>query len=288
MKTTRECVPCFVRQAVEAVEMTAVDAARKEYLLRMILTDIARADWTVIPVTVSQRMHRMIRDETGIDDPYYKVKQQMNQVAVELMPALSRLLARQLDQQEAIVRLAAAGNLLDSGAKSRVEPQDLQQHLQTVWQTPFSGSVQELFAAAAKAKHILYLADNAGEIFFDRLLIEALPKEKITVAVRGTPIINDATLADAEAAGLTTLIRVIDNGSDAPGTLLPECSESFRQIFEQADLIISKGQGNYETLSESRKHIFFILTVKCPAIANDIGIAPGTLVIKNNAVNAPT
>ncbi|NQU08240.1 MAG: DUF89 family protein, partial [Candidatus Abyssubacteria bacterium] len=140
--------------------------------------------------------------------------------------------------------------------------------------------VEDLFRAAAGAEHILYLADNAGEIVFDRLLLEALPVEKITVAVRGAPVINDATMEDAETAGIPQIAPVIANGSDAPGTLVEECSEEFRSCFNVADLIIAKGQGNYETLSDARKHIFFLLSVKCQLIAADISAPVGALVVK--------
>ena len=123
------------------------------------------------------------------------------------------------------------------------------------------------------------LADNAGEIVFDRLLIEQLPIDRVTVAVRGYPVINDATLDDAETAGLTDIVDVISNGSDAPGTLLDDCSEAFRSRFEEADLIIAKGQGNYETLAQSPRPIFFLLRVKCPVVARDLDYPVGSMVV---------
>jgi uncharacterized protein with ATP-grasp and redox domains len=118
-----------------------------------------------------------------------------------------------------------------------------------------NGSLAVFRDSISKADRILYLADNAGEIVFDRLLIEQLPAEKVTVGVRGQPILNDATMSDAEATGLTQLVAVIDNGSDAPGTVLDDCSRAFIQHFRKADLVIAKGQGNYETLSELEKDI---------------------------------
>ncbi|MCK4815836.1 DUF89 family protein, partial [bacterium] len=129
---------------------------------------------------------------------------------------------------------------------------------------------------------ILYLADNAGEIVFDRLLIEQLPYEKITVVVKGKPVINDATMDDAEFAGLTEIVEVFDNGSDAPGTILQDCSQTFRDRFEDADLVIAKGQGNYETLSEVDKDIFFLLKVKCFIIARDIDCEVGEMILQRS------
>jgi uncharacterized protein with ATP-grasp and redox domains len=175
-----------------------------------------------------------------------------------------------------------AGNLLDSGAKIQIQPENLPHLLATLWERPLAGDPHELFRAAENAERILYLADNAGEIIFDRLLLNFLPMEKVTLAVRGCPILNDALREDAELAGFTGLVPVIDNGSDAPGTVLEDCSEAFRAHFDQADLIISKGQGNYETLSAMRAPIFFLFTVKCPIVAAQIGEPTGTMIAKKS------
>ncbi len=260
--------------------MCTGDRQGGERLLRRLLHEIADADWTVMPVAISQRIQRVVREATGQADPYRALKDRMNKIALDLLPALAAAAQRHRDPREAVVRLAVAGNLLDAGSKNRLAPEDLPARLHTVWEMPLVGSVADLFAAAAAARSILYLADNAGEIVLDRLLIEALPVEKITVAVRGAPVINDATLEDAAVAGIALVAPVIANGSDAPGTLVEECSEEFRRHFERADLIIAKGQGNYETLSSSTKDVFFLLTVKCPLIAVQIGAPVGALVVR--------
>ena len=145
-----------------------------------------------------------------------------------------------------------------------------------------TGDIQELADAADRARDILYLADNAGEIVFDRLLIEQLPPGRVTVAVKGGPVLNDATRSDAAVAGLNELAEVIDNGSDAPGTLLGDCSHSFRERFDRADLVIAKGQGNYETLSDARKDVFFLLKAKCPVIAHHLGCDVGRTVVQRS------
>ncbi len=134
----------------------------------------------------------------------------------------------------------------------------------------------------AQARDILYLGDNAGEVVFDRVLIERLPYDEVTFVVKGSPVINDATMADAEAAGLTDLVEVITNGSDGPGTILKTCSPQFRERFGQADLIIAKGQGNYESLSEVDKSIFFVLKAKCPVIARDLDCTIGEMILRRN------
>jgi len=144
---------------------------------------------------------------------------------------------------------------------------------------PLDGDVEGFADAVSTANSILYLADNAGEIVLDRLLIERLPIEKLTVAVRGVPVINDATMTDARDAGITELVTVIDNGSDVPGTMLEACSASFRSQFDEADLIISKGVGNFETLNDVEKRMFFLLKVKCSVIAEELGVEVGSLVL---------
>ena len=259
--------------------MSPLDDVRKARLLKRLLREIADASWDVMPVTIAQRMQRLVREESGQADPYGAMKDSMNRIALDLLPALTETARRQANPRDAVVRLAIAGNLLDAGSKTRTALEDLPKRLDTIWDMPLVGSVADLFRAADDARCILYLADNAGEIVFDRLLIEALPTPKITVVVRGSPVINDATLADAATAGIPEVARVIANGSDAPGTLVEECSEEFRDWFNRADLIIAKGQGNYETLSNTTKRVFFLLTVKCPMIAADIGAPLGALVI---------
>jgi len=278
MKTALECIPCFARQAAEAVTQTVSEPDRRERILRTLLRAISEADWNGSPPEMGQRIHRLIRQELGCNDPYQEIKQRMNRMALQLLPHLRESMARQPDLREAAVRLAIAGNLLDAGAKTQMEMDALPRYMETIWTRPLHGDVSALFDAAERATRILYLADNAGEIIFDRVLIEALPRGKVTVFVRGAPVLNDATLDDAITAGLPELAPVFPNGSDAPGTLLDDCSDQLRDAFAQADLIIAKGQGNYETLSESSRPIFFLFIVKCPVIAARVGAPVGTLV----------
>ena len=284
MKTALACIPCLVRQAAEVVELSATDNRQKDRLLRRVLREIADATWDVMPVSIAQRVQRLVREDTGKTDPYRQLKDRMNRTALDLLPALTETVRCHANPREGIVRLAIAGNLLDAGSKNRLAPEDLPARLDTIWDMPLVGSVADLFRAADDARCILYLADNAGEIVFDRLLIETLPTRKIAVAVRGFPVINDVTLDDAIIAGIPKIVPVIANGSDAPGTLVEECSEEFRDLFNRADLIIAKGQGNYETLSDTIKDVFFLLTVKCPLVATDIGAPMGALVVKRGGV----
>ena len=280
MNILLECVPCFARQALDAVSEAVPDPERREALLRRLMRDIANGDWSGSPPAMAQRLQRSIRDALGNPDPYRDIKIRMNEMARQLLPAMRARIAAHPDPREAAVRVAIGGNLLDVGAKTQIAAEALSAHLETIWTQPLRGDLEGLFRAAERAHSILYLADNAGEIFFDRLLIEQLPAEKITVFMRGAPVLNDATLADAESAGLPEIAPVLDNGSDAPGTILEDCSDRFRDWFDRADLIIAKGQGNYETLSDVDRNIYFLFTVKCPLVARRVGEPVGSLVVK--------
>jgi damage-control phosphatase, subfamily I len=182
------------------------------------------------------------------------------------------------------VKLAIAANIIDFGKHANLTECEVQ----ACFNTALGKSIDEdvvvrLSEVVQSADRVLFLCDNAGEIVFDRYLIQEMPMQKITCAVRGAPAINDAILEDARVVGLTDLVKVISNGSDIPGTVLEACSPEFKKTFYDADVVIAKGQGNFETLSEiTDKRIFFLLQVKCPVIARDIGFPVGTFVIKDN------
>lgn len=276
-----ECIPCLARQMAEAVALTVRDPdCCRASVLRILLRELSESDWQTPPPVIAGHMHRMLRNLSGCPDPYLDIKRAMNRTAIDVCPIFQEQASRHTDPREAVVRLAICGNLLDSGAKTQIMAEELPTHLNANWTTPLNGDVAALFNAAEMANSILYLADNAGEIIFDRMLIEALPSEKITVFVRGGPVINDATLEDAVAAQLPEIAPVLENGSDSPGTVLEDCSEAFRDWFEHADLVISKGQGNYECLSDTTKHTFFLFTVKCSVVASHVGYPVGSQVIK--------
>ncbi len=280
METQYECIPCFVRQASEAITLSFDDSAAREKMLRKMLRTLASSPWDGSPPGIAQRMHRALRKAGGSDDPFMQIKKDMNSMAAEILPKVREKLKSSSSPFEDAVKFAIAGNILDSGAKTQIAPADLPAHLEKILGQPLHGDAMQLLRAAEKASSILYLADNAGEIFFDRLLLEMLPAGKITLAVRGRPIINDATMEDARLAGIHKLARIVGNGSDAPGTILGDTSSEFGKIFHASDMIIAKGQGNYETLSECGKDIFFLLTVKCPTVARHIGAPLGGMVLK--------
>ena len=288
MKTHLDCVPCIIRQSLDSARLLTDNEEIHEQILREVLEAAARMDLEQSPPVMAQTIHRRLRELTGQADPYREAKDRFNRLALNLLAKYRPQMEQAENPLEIAVRLAIAGNIIDLGVKSGLDEQEVVDSIETCLTDRLEGSVGELAAAIADARSILYLTDNAGEIVFDRLLIEQLPRDRVVVAVKGTPVINDATLVDAETAGLTELVRVIDNGSDAPGTVLDDCSPEFRAHFEKADLIISKGQGNYETLGESTRPIFFLLRVKCPVVARDTECPVGRMLLTSTKRRNPT
>lgn len=276
MNVSLDCIPCFVRHALEMAGIASADGAIHEQVLRELLSEAAGWDMSVPAPAMGQRIQRRLRALTGIADPYRDVKQRFNELALELLPELRARVATAADPLQAAVRVAIAANLIDVGVNGNPHEADIKRSISQSLASPFAGDLDSFRAAIFKAAEILYLADNTGEIVFDRLLIERLPARRITVAVRGAAVLNDATLADARLAGLDQVADVIDNGSDAPGTILCECNATFRERFASADLIIAKGQGNFETLTGGPGNIFFLLKIKCPVVAAHTGLDVGT------------
>ena len=260
MRIYLDCLPCFVRQALEAVRMATDDLTIHERVMREVLRKASEIRFDLSPPAMGQQIHRLIREASGNRDPYSAIKRESNRFALALFPRWRTLVAASSDPFAAAVRLAIAGNILDFGVEQDVDLREVAEQLERCAGNDLAGSdLEALREAVAQAQSILYIGDNAGEVVLDRLLIEHMPIEKVIFAVRGRAVINDATREDAEEVGLTDLVEVIDSGSDAPGTILELCSAEFREHFARAELVIAKGQGNYETLSGVGREVFFLL-----------------------------
>ena len=283
MRTYFDCVPCAIRQVLDAVRMTTDDERIHDRVMREALRMALDMDYSESPPARAQRIHRMIRELTGVADPYYDLKRRYNKLAMEMYPAAKEVVERSDDPLETAVRLAAAGNIIDFGVNSTVSEEKVREAIEQSLEKPLDGQMLEQFReAVSRARKILYLGDNAGEIVFDRLLIEGIGPEKVTFVVKSGPILNDALIEDAEEVGLSGMVEVIDNGDDAPGTIVDGCSEDFRQRFERADVVVSKGQGNYETLNDIDRDVFFLLQAKCDVIARHLNCEVGSLVLQRS------
>lgn len=277
MKTYLDCYPCFMRQALEAARYSGADDDQQRAILHRVLDTLRSLDPASTPPEIGDAIHRLIRHETGGGDPYAHAKKEATEQALELYPRLKALVAEASDPLEIALRLAIAGNIIDLAANSSY---DLWGTVQRVLEQPFAiDDSRALRRGLASTDTLLYLADNAGETVFDRVLIETLERPVI-YAVKGGPVLNDATMDDALAAGLDQVSEVVSTGSDAPGTVLGTCSGEFRRRYQEAPMIIAKGQANYETLSGEGERLFFLLQTKCHVIAQDVGAPQGSIVLK--------
>lgn len=282
MRTALDCIPCFVAQALSVARLASLEPQAQEQVLRQVLQRATQADLGQAPARFATGMHRSIRELLGETDPYLAVKQESNRLALALLPAWRERLRGADNPRLAAVKLAIAANVIDFGVKGDLAAAQIPEALERSFTAPLEGDVEALFAAAHRAADILFLADNAGELVFDRLLIEWLPREKTTVVVKGGPAINDALRADAVAAGFEGWVPVVDTGTDGAGIVIESCSPDFQRRFARAGLIIAKGQANYESLEGCRQDIFFLFKVKCAVVARHIGRPIGTLVVHRN------
>jgi uncharacterized protein with ATP-grasp and redox domains len=284
MKTFLDCIPCILRQSLDAARLVSTDTTVHAQVIRDVLHWAGEMDLNQTPPAMAQRIHRRLREITGRNDPYRRAKDQLNSRVLELIPALRAKIESANDPLAMAARLAIVGNVMDMGVNGKLTAADVRYAMNLALTEPFFGELDRFRQAITEAQSILYLADNAGEIAFDRLLVEQLSSKHITVVVRGAPVINDATLIDAHVVGLDKIVEVIDNGSDAPGTILSDCRTEVRHRFDKADLIIAKGQGNFESLSNEPRNLFFLFKVKCSVIANHIKQPIGTQVLTQSSL----
>lgn len=283
MKTHLQCYSCLMRQSVEAVERLNLHEDIQNRIMRIVARDMSEIDPSKSPLLMMGNIHRTIRAITGEDDPYEMAKKNCNRNVMELHDELKRLIHRSSDSLLVSICLAIAGNTIDFVVDRNADQANIHSAIEESLAARIEGETFARFQNdLANARKILYIGDNAGEVVFDRLLLELLPTEKMTFVVRGRPVINDVTMIEAQEAGITDLVRVIDNGSDLPGTLLPTCSDSFQREFHEADLIIAKGQGNFESLYEVRKNIYFLFKVKCPVAERIVHQPIGRYVLINS------
>ena len=282
MITYPACYPCLLRQSVEAIQLTDLQTDQQNRLIKRILQMMADQPMSVTPVRLTAAIHRLIQSESGIEDLYRNLKEKSNRQAMSLLPEVYRVLDNAEDPLLTAARFAIAGNVIDYGGTGIIF--DLEKTLAECQTLAFGiDDFERLRADLAAAKRVVYVGDNAGEIVFDRLFIEEVKKfsaPEIVYIVRGRPILNDVTLEDARLVAMPDVVRVVSSGGDGPGCELDRVTPEVRELFQTADLIVSKGQGNYEALSGQPYPIYFLLKVKCSVIAGDIGAHRGDSVVK--------
>ncbi|MBU4350210.1 DUF89 family protein [bacterium] len=289
MRTYLDCIPCFYRQALDAARIAGADEIVQKKIIDELSKLIPDFPLEASPPEMGRTVYALVREIIGVKDPFKEIKESSNKMALSLYPELKQEINNSEDRLLTAVKLSIAGNVIDYGVKNSL---NVEEEINKIFNKDFRSDnknnktvfrYQEFKEILSKVNHVIYLADNAGEVVFDRLLIEELTEKlgkQVIYVVRGKPIINDALIEDAIFCGINKVAKIISSGSDAPGTILKYCSPEFIELYQKAELIISKGQGNYESLSEEDKSIFFLFKAKCPVIAKDIGCEVGDMVLK--------
>lgn len=283
MKVYYECAPCFLRQAKEALDLATNDEKIKievmEELVGIIYNEF-RQD--AVSNEIGTQIHRTIKNRTCNDDPYLLEKKKGNEIALKFLPKIKKII-KENNSLETYVKAAIVGNIIDFGALG-VNFDIEKRIIENMNEDIALNHINELEKKLKTAKNVLYLADNNGEIVFDKLLIEKLKDYDVDVivALKEYPILNDACIEDAIQIGLDEVAELVSTGTDSIGILYADISEEFKEIFKNSDMVISKGLGNYEGLTAMElgyKPVFCLLNAKCNPIAKDIGVNVGDSVV---------
>ncbi|MFW5856701.1 MAG: damage-control phosphatase ARMT1 family protein [Planctomycetota bacterium] len=284
MKALPDCIPCMFKQALNTVRATTDDPAVEQAVLQRLAGVVETLKMDDTPAGVSQNVYRVIAEVTGETDPYREQKAASNREALQVLPELEALVKDADDPLLAAIHLAAVGNIIDMGIGAGHDF-DIQRDVRPMLETPLAVEhVADFRADLAKARQVLFLCDNAGEIVFDRVFIEQIRAcgPSVTASVKSGPVINDALMEDAETAGLPAVATVIETGSDDIGVNWSRCSDQFRAAYDAADVVVSKGQGNFETVSGQPGNVYFLLKAKCECVARALGVQFGDIVFEHS------
>lgn len=270
MKIYTECLPCLLKQSYEASCMATDSETDRHLIINEVLRLLCDHEHYRYAPELFREVQQIILKHTGEEDPYRAIKKANIQDALQILPVLRTFVDSRPDRLHWALKAAATGNIIDSAIYKQVDVMDcLGQELEKA----FRICDLDRFRQDLKTAHtLMIIGDNAGETVFDRILIEELPQLQVYYAVRSAPAINDAIMADAVASGLDQCAQLISSGCPAPGLILDISSPEFLDLFAAADLVISKGQGNYETLEHAGRSIYFLLKAKCPAIAKHMQV----------------
>ncbi|NLN46820.1 MAG: DUF89 family protein [Clostridiaceae bacterium] len=283
MKMPLDCLPCMLRQVLEAAGMATKDSVIQEKIMEEAAALLPEFRQYRCAPEMCEVLHAVVRRHTGVSDPYAAVKARDIATALRFEPLLTRYAGEDGHPLERLLKIAATGNVMDSAVYGG---QDMESRLVTELELPFAADDFAAFREQLEiARTVLILGDNAGEVVFDKLLTRYLSgSSEVYYAVRGGPALNDATVEDAIRTGIGAYATLVSTGCTMPGTLYEACDPDFRQLFDRADLVISKGQGNYEALSEVPRGLFFLLKAKCAKIAASLGVEQGAYVFRAHNV----
>ena len=285
MKVYPECVPCFAMQALRATDLATQDETLRWEILIEACHKIAGFTPGMKPVEMAEIIYPLVGEKTGVPDPYAPIRHETNQHALSLYSFFKALVEEGDNPILTAIKLAIIGNSIDFGVPDN-RLADLKAESLALLGEPFIiDHTEVLLSRLHEAASLLLLADNSGEIVLDRLLLETIhdryPDIRLHIAVREVPIINDVTLEDVKEAEFPPFIHAVSSGNRTPGVILRKASQAFLDLYEKVDIILSKGQGNYEGLSDDAdERVFFLFRAKCAIIARHVGVKVGTMIVK--------
>lgn len=288
MKTYIECIPCIINNGVATAKRLKAKDESIENMTREVLIHLSKKDYNTSPPALVKGVYEIINKHLDTKDPYKDVKDFFNCELLKMEDDFKKLIKENKNPFQKALKLAIAGNIIDFGIKSEISKKMVLRHIDEVENKNLEiDDSKNLYENLKKAKTLLYLGDNCGEIVFDKIFIEEIKKEfpdlDIKFAVRGKAVINDATLEDAYYVGINKIVSVISNGDGAPGTVTEDCSEEFKKEFYSSDIIISKGQGNYESLNEiDRANVYFLFMAKCNVVAKGLNVPNMSFICKKH------
>lgn len=281
-----ECISCMLKTHLEKCPTDTTELKKVEYMQR-ILKVLAEAPQNAGSPVVVRSINAIQQELFGMNDIYTEVKRHFNFVMLEREQQIWKQIEKAQDALKLAIQYAMVGNYIDFGAMKHVDEQYLSNLLNTASeQTIDDAQYVALKEDLEKGKKLVFLTDNCGEVVMDKLLMKTIQKQypqiQITAIVRGSEILNDATMEDAIQVGLTDIVKTIGNGNNIAGTCMEELSEEVREELEQADIIIAKGQGNYETLRGCGLNVYYIFLCKCHMFAENFGVPRFTGMLVND------
>ncbi len=285
MRIHDKCLPCIVNQAIKVADITGV--ATKEELLREIFAYLSKMDFEATTPEIIGEIFAMIKRHTKNPDPYKETRDYYNSLFLELLPQFEGKIEQAEDAFTLAMRYAIIGNIIDFNPIHNTMLEDIYDCFDRMEQFELAiDDSEQLKEDIRSAATLLYLGDNCGEICMDKLFLKIIkklnPQIRLIFGVRGMPVVNDSIAEDAYKVGIDEYAEIIDNGDGSLGTVLRRTSHKFQDAYRQADVIIAKGQANYECLSEEAKNIYFLLMTKCDVIAKDIGVAEMKMICRRN------
>jgi uncharacterized protein with ATP-grasp and redox domains len=284
MRTSYECIPCLLQSIIRLFKNNLIKEDKREIIIKKILEDLAKESLDCSPPAIAQKMYGIIKKETENEDPYKAIKRKYNKLCLGIYEKLKNKVKNNKKPMYEALKLSIVGNIIDFGPNHSFSLIEKVAELENI--NLRVDDSKNLFNDIKNARSILFLGDNAGEIVFDRLFLETINHPNVIYAVRGMPILNDSTKEDASVCGMNKLVKVIDTGTDFPGIDLEQSSSEIKNVYKDADLIIAKGHGNYESLCEViNKKIYFLLIAKCDLVAKQLGVKKDDIVaVSNNGI----